>query len=98
MNQPADTFLLQSIRPVTEIRYFTPANVRPIESDFEAWVDLADVDPNGGPVSLPVHLHSIDPRVRVLGFEPQNVTVDLDQLGDKIVPGPGRPRRRPRRR
>lgn len=85
-NQPADTFLLQSIRPVTEIRYFTPANVRPIESDFQAWVDLADVDPNGGPVSLPVHLESVDPRVRVLGFEPQNVTVDLDQLGDKIVP------------
>ena len=97
-NQPADTFLLQSIRPVTEIRYFTPSNVRPIESDFEAWIDLADVDPNGGPVSLPVHLRSIDPRVRVLGFEPQNVTVDLDQLGDKIVPGPGRPRRRRRRR
>jgi YbbR domain-containing protein len=85
-NQPPDTFLLQSIRPVTEIRYFTPANVRPIESDFEAWVDLADVDPNGGPVSLPVHLESIDPRVRVLGFEPQNVTVDLDKLSDKVVP------------
>jgi len=85
-NQPPDTFLLQSIRPVTEIRYFTPANVRPIESDFEAWVDLADVDPNGGPVSLPVHLESIDPRVRVLGFEPQNVTVDLGKLSDKVVP------------
>ena len=40
-NQPADTFLLQSIRPVTEVRYFTPANVRPIESDFEAWVMAA---------------------------------------------------------
>ena len=85
-NQPPDTFLLQSIRPVTEIRYFTPSNVRPIESDFQAWVDLADVDPNGGPTSVPVHLQSIDPRVRVLGFEPQNVTVDLDQLSDKIVP------------
>lgn len=85
-NQPADTFLLQSIRPVTEIRYFTPANVRPIESDFQAWVDLGNVDPSGGPVSVPVHLESIDPRVRVLGFEPQNVTVDLDQLSDKIVP------------
>ena len=85
-DQPPDTFLLQTIRPVTEIRYFTPSNVRPIESDFEAWVDLADVDPTGGPVSLPVHLQSIDPRVRVLGFEPQNVTVDLDELSDKIVP------------
>ncbi|HET9083760.1 MAG TPA: CdaR family protein [Candidatus Limnocylindrales bacterium] len=85
-NQPPDTFLLQSIRPVTEIQYFTPANVRPIESDFQAWVDLADVDPSSGPTSVPVHLESIDPRVRVRSFEPQNVTVDLDQLSDKIVP------------
>ena len=29
-DQPTDTFLLQTIRPVTEIRYFTPSNVRPI--------------------------------------------------------------------
>lgn len=85
-NQPPDTFLLQTIRPVTEIRYFTPSNVRPIESDFEAWVDLTDVDPSGGAVSVPVQLRSIDPRVRVLGFEPQNVTVDLDQLSEKTVP------------
>ena len=25
-------------------------------------------------------------QVHVLGFEPQNVTVDLDELGDKVVP------------
>ena len=30
--QPPDTFLLQTIRPVTEIRYFTPSNVRPISA------------------------------------------------------------------
>jgi YbbR domain-containing protein len=84
--QSPTTILLQTIRPVTEIRYFTPSNVRPIESDFEAWVDVSNVPPGGGPVSVPVQLRSIDPRVRVIGFEPQNVTVDLDELGDKIVP------------
>jgi YbbR domain-containing protein len=84
--QPPDTILLKTIRPVTEIRYFTPSNVRPIGSDFEAWVDLSDVDPNGGPQSIPVQLRSIDPRVRVLGFEPQNVTVELDSIADKAVP------------
>ena len=84
--QPPDTFLLTTIRPVTEIRYFTPSNVRPIESDFEAWVDLSNVDPNAGPVSVPIQLRSIDPRVRVLGFEPQNATVDLDRLATKTVP------------
>ncbi|HSL76780.1 MAG TPA: CdaR family protein [Candidatus Limnocylindrales bacterium] len=85
-DQPPDTFLLQTIRPVTEIRYFTPSNVRPIESDFEAWVDLGGINPGDGAQSVPVQLRSIDPRVRVLGFEPQSVTVDLDRLSEKVVP------------
>lgn len=85
-DQPNDTFLLQTIRPVTEIRYFTPSNVRPIESDFEAWVDLSGVNPGDGPQSVPVQLRSVDPRVRVIGFEPQNVTIDLDRLSQKTVP------------
>lgn len=84
--QPPNTHLLQNLRPVTEIRYFTPSNVRPIESDFEAWVDLGGINPGDGPTSVPVQLRSIDPRVRVLGFEPQNVTVDLDRLSEKVVP------------
>ncbi len=84
--QPPDTFLLTTIRPVTEIRYFSPSNVRPISSDFEAWVDLSDVVPGSGRQSVPVELRSIDPRVRVLGFEPQNVTVELDRVGTKTVP------------
>ena len=84
--QPPDTFLLTTIRPVTEIRYFSPSNVRPISSDFEAWVDLSDVVPGSGRQSVPVQLRSIDPRVRVLGFEPQNATVELDRVGTKTVP------------
>ncbi len=84
--QPPDTFLLTTIRPVTEIRYFSPSNVRPISSDFEAWVDLSDVAPGSGRQSVPVQLRSIDPRVRVLGFEPQNATVELDSVGTKTVP------------
>jgi YbbR domain-containing protein len=84
--QPADTFLLTTLRPVTEIRYFTPSNVRPISSDFEAWVDLSEVTPGQGRRSVPIQLRSIDPRVRVLGFEPQTVTVELDRVAQKSVP------------
>ena len=84
--QPPDTFLLTTLRPVTEIRYFTPSNVRPISSDFEAWVDLSDVAPGSGRRSVPIQLRSIDPRVRVLGFEPQTVTVELDRVTQKTVP------------
>ncbi|HEV8696463.1 MAG TPA: CdaR family protein [Candidatus Limnocylindrales bacterium] len=83
--QPVNTFLLKTIRPVTEIRYFSPSGVQPIASDFEAWVDLSDVEPGSGPQSVPVQLRSIDQRVTVLGFEPQVVTVDLDRIATRRV-------------
>jgi YbbR domain-containing protein len=85
-NQPPDTFLLTTIRPVTEIRYFSPSGARPIESDFEAWVDLGDVTPGGGPTSVPVQLRAVDPRVQVVSFQPQAVTVDLDKVDRRSVP------------
>jgi YbbR domain-containing protein len=84
--QPPETQLLTTIRPVTEIRYFSPSDARPIESDFEAWVDLSDVAPGAGPVSVPVQLRSVDPRVRVVGFEPEFVTVELDRIDRRTVP------------
>ena len=84
--QPRDTFNLTTIRPVTEVRYFSPAGVKPITSDFEAWVDLSDVTPGIGPQSVPVQIRSVDPRVTVVGFDPQVVTIDLDTLDTKSVP------------
>jgi YbbR domain-containing protein len=84
--QPRDTFNLTTIRPVTEVRYFSPAGVKPITSDFEAWVDLGDVTPGIGPQSVPVQIRSVDPRVTVVGFDPQVVTIDLDTLDTKSVP------------
>ncbi|MGZ9160106.1 MAG: CdaR family protein [Candidatus Limnocylindrales bacterium] len=85
-DQPRDTFNLTTIRPVTEVRYFSPAGVKPITSDFEAWVDLSDVTPGIGPQSVPVQIRSVDPRVTVVGFDPQVVTIDLDTLDTKNVP------------
>ncbi len=84
--QPRDTFNLTTIRPVTAVRYFSPAGVNPITSDFEAWVDLSDVTPGIGPQSVPVQLRSIDPRVTVVGFDPQAVTIELDTLDSRTVP------------
>jgi YbbR domain-containing protein len=84
-DQPPNTFLLNTIRPVTEIRYFSPSGVQPIAADFEAWVDLSDVAPGSGSRSVPVQLRAIDPRVTVLGYQPQVVTVDLDRVARKTV-------------
>jgi YbbR domain-containing protein len=83
--QPTGTFRLNTIRPVTEIRYFSPSGVQPIAADFEAWVDLSDVAAGSGPQSVPVQLRSIDPRVTVLGYQPQAVTVELDRVARKTV-------------
>ena len=85
-DQPTGTFLLTTIRPVTEIRYFSPSGVLPIASDFEAWIDLSKVDPGSGPQSVSVQLRSVDPRVTVVEFQPQVVTVDLDKVDRKSVP------------
>jgi YbbR domain-containing protein len=85
VNQPADTFLLETIRPVTEIRYFSPSGIQPISSDFEASVDLSGVEAGAGPRSVSVQLRSVDPRVRVVDFQPKVVTVDLDRIAHKDV-------------
>jgi YbbR domain-containing protein len=85
-NQPTNAFLLTTVRPVTEIRYYSPAGIQPIASDFEAWIDLSDVEPGGGSQSVPVQLRSVDPRVTVVDYQPQVVTVDLDKVSTKSVP------------
>ena len=83
--QPADSFLLNSIDPVTEIRYFAPPDLRPLSSDFQASIDLGGIQPGSGPQRVPVRVISIDDRITVVGFQPSEVTVDLDRLGTRTV-------------
>jgi YbbR domain-containing protein len=82
---PSDSFLLTTIDPVTEIRYFAPTGVRPIPSDFEASIDISGVQPGSGRQRVPVRVVSIDERITVVGVQPSEVTVDLDRLGTKTV-------------
>jgi YbbR domain-containing protein len=83
--QPPDTFLLTTLDPVTEIRYFAPSGTRPLSSDFEASIDLSGVQPGSGPQRVPVRVVSIDDRITVVGVQPAAVTVDLDRLGSKTI-------------
>ena len=82
---PQDSFLLTSVDPVTEIRYFAPSGTRPLSSDFEASIDLSGIQPGSGPHRVPVRVVSIDDRITVVGVQPAAVTVDLDRLGQKQV-------------
>jgi YbbR domain-containing protein len=83
--QPADSFLLTTIDPVTEIRYFAPSATRAIASDFEATVDLSGIEPGSGPQRVPVRVVSIDDRITVVSVQPSEVTVDLDRLARRTI-------------
>jgi YbbR domain-containing protein len=82
---PPESFLLTTIDPVTEIRYFAPSGIRPIPSDFEASIDISGVQPGSGPQRVPVNVVSIDDRITVVGVQPDRVTVELDRLGTKMI-------------
>jgi YbbR domain-containing protein len=85
-NKPPDTFVVTVLPPVTEVRYFAPSGVPPITSTFRASVDLSDVEPGAGLVSVPVSVEAIDPRITVIGFTPAVVNVQLDSLERRVVP------------
>jgi YbbR domain-containing protein len=85
-NQPPDTFIVETIDPVTEVRYFAPSGARPIASTFEAWVDLEDVPVGGGPVPVPIQVRAIDDRFTVISYVPDAATVQLDPLKTRVVP------------
>jgi YbbR domain-containing protein len=85
VGQPADSFMLTSIDPVTQIRYFAPSGTRPLSSDFEASIDLSGVQPGSGPQRVPVQVHSVDTRIRIVGVQPDHVTVNLDIVDRKTV-------------
>ena len=85
-NQPRDVILLKTIAPVTEIRYFSPSGTRPIDSTFEAYVDLSSVVAGPGPVTVPIRVRSFDDRINVIGYAPDIVTIQVDRLETKQVP------------
>ena len=94
--RPAARHVPAPVHPTRdEIRYFAPSGVRPIESDFEAWIDLDDVDAGSGPMSVPVHApldRPADPGPRVRAADRDGRSRSARRQ-DRA--GPGRPRRGP---
>jgi YbbR domain-containing protein len=87
-NAPADVIVLSNPGAVTRISYVAPPDLglRIDSSTFQASVDLGDVDPAGGSVSLDVAVQAVDPRVQVLDFEPRRIVVTVDRVGTRTVP------------
>ena len=96
INGPADASLATDLPQVTSIRYISlgDASARASADSFQATVDLAGVDPEGGPTFVPVKVESVDPRFQVVSWEPPSVRVTLDPIKTRtgipvhVIPGP----------
>ncbi len=86
INQPSGSVITNVLRDVEQVRYLAPADAgRLTASDFRATIDLANVKPDGVPVSVQVNLQPIDPRVTIIEVRPQAIQVVLDQVISKTV-------------
>ena len=87
VNRPAGTVITNQLRPVDEVRYIAPADLgRLTADDFIATVDLSNLQPTGGPASVPVSIAAKDPRVAILDWRPRTILVTLDQEITAQVP------------
>jgi YbbR domain-containing protein len=87
-NAASDVVVLSNLGSVTRIQYAAPPDLglRIDSQSFHAVVNLAGVDPTGGPVTLGVTVEAADPRIQVLDIDPHAITVTLDRVGSKVVP------------
>jgi YbbR domain-containing protein len=87
-NAPSDIVVLSTLGSVTRIQYAAPPDLglRIDSTSFHAAINLAGVDPTGGPVTLSVTVEAADPRIQVLDIDPHAITVTLDRVGSKVVP------------
>ena len=96
INQPATARLATTLPQVTNIRYLSISDpgARASTDSFQATVDLRNVDPDAGPVFVPVNVQSVDPRFQVVSWEPPEVRVTLDPIKTRtgipvnVVQGP----------
>jgi YbbR domain-containing protein len=95
INGPPKAVVLPRIPdPVTQIRYFAPNDVSVAPSSFLATIDLSGFDGKTGVFNVPIDVISPDSRVRILGYDPQFATIELDTLTSKdnvpvkVVHGP----------
>ena len=88
VNQASDVTLLSQLGNTTLVRYVAPPDLglRIETSSFKATVDLANVDPNVGHVTLRVNVEALDDRIQVLDVEPSQITIQLDRVTSRSVP------------
>jgi YbbR domain-containing protein len=88
VHQPPDSYLLRTdpALSVTSIRYIASSDVTVTSNSFSALVDLTDARVSATQSSLvKVQVTSLDQRIQVIGFEPQQIRVSLDPIITRTV-------------
>jgi len=90
LNAPIGGALLDDPGVVGLIEFRAPDDVAAqITNDsFRASIDLSVVQPRVGAstVEVPVDVFPLDPRVRVVGYEPPGVVVRVDEVVSRVMP------------
>jgi YbbR domain-containing protein len=90
LRSPPGGALLEQPGSVTRISYRAPIEAigQVTAGSFRASVDLSRVEPRADaePVSVPVELMSVDPRVRIVDYSPRSVNVRVDDVVTRGVP------------
>jgi YbbR domain-containing protein len=85
-NQAETITLLSNLGEVTRVRYIADDEVPVNSSSFIAWVDLGQSTVQLGTSSVRVHLEAVDDRIDIIDFEPQRISVTLEEVVAKRVP------------
>jgi YbbR domain-containing protein len=90
LNAPSGGALLNDPGVVERIEYRAPEAIADtIDNDsFRASIDLSSVEPrpDAPTLEVPVDVFPVDPRVRIIDYEPPGVTVRLDQVITRMMP------------
>jgi YbbR domain-containing protein len=89
VDQPTSAFLIKpEIMPtVGSIRYIAPADVPVSKDSFSATIDLtgAKIDATASTL-VRVQLTADDPRIQIIDYQPQQVSVTLDRIVTRSIP------------
>lgn len=90
LNAPSGGALLSDPGVVERIEYRAPQDVAEAltNDSFRASIDLSSVEPRPGApsVEVPVDVFPLDPRVRVVGYDPPGVIVQVDEVVTLTMP------------
>jgi YbbR domain-containing protein len=90
LNAPAGGALLDDPGVIGSVEFRASGEVAETlnHDSFRASIDLSSVEPRPGAntVEVPVDVFPVDPRVRIVDYEPPGVTVRVDQVVSRLLP------------